>query len=113
MRRCECEDAMKRCIHSVMYDLLKSIQRSRVPLKSRICRSSNLPLDRCSGVLELMEKYGLVYSYHRGGRKMYEIAERGYVYIGVYERLLELLPLTSFKSLKSTSSLRESTRGTL
>jgi hypothetical protein len=60
-----------------------------------------------------MEKYGLVYSYHCSGRKMYEVAERGYVYIGVYERLLELLPLTSFKSLKSTSSLRESTRGTL
>jgi len=113
VRRCECEDAMKRCIHSVIYDLLKSIQKSRVPLKSRICRSSNLPLDRCSGVLELMEKYGLVYSYHCSGRKMYEVAERGYVYIGVYERLLELLPLTSFKSLKSTSSLRESTRGTL
>ena len=102
---------MKRCIHSVIYDLLKSIQKSRIPLKSRICRSSNLPLDRCSRVLELMEEYGLVYSYFNSGRKVYEIAERGYVYIGVYERLLELLPLISFKSLES-SSLRESTRGT-
>lgn len=85
---------VKRCVHDVVYDLLKSIQEALRPIKSRICRASNLPLDRCEKVLELMESCGLIYSYFSEGRRIYEITERGYQYMGVYEKLLEAFPVS-------------------
>jgi len=85
---------VKRCIHDTVYDLLKSIQRSSKPIKSRICRASNLPLDRCEKILVLMESYGLICRYFSEGRGIYEITERGYQYMGIYEKLLEAFPVS-------------------
>ncbi len=100
MREYRCIVLMSRCIHSVIYDLLVSIQNTKRPIKSRICRSSNLPLDRCGKILGFLESNGFIYRYFDEGRWIYEITERGYEYIGIYEKLLELIPTYTY-SLKT------------
>jgi predicted transcriptional regulator len=82
----------KRCIYDIVYDILLSMLTTHRGTKTRICRASNLPLDRCERVLELIKELGLAYSTNIGGREVYQLTDRGYQYIGVYEALIELLP---------------------
>ena len=85
-----------RCIHEIIYDILYSLSNSIGGLvKTRLCSSAGLPLDRCNKLLGLLSSYGLVYSGVIGGRVVYFISDRGYEYLGLLEQLERLLPLRS------------------
>jgi len=51
-----------------------------------------MPLDRCSELLIELENRGLIYKVREGYRDFYRIAEAGYVYVSLYEKLLGLVP---------------------
>ena len=81
----------KRCTYDIVYDILLSMLTTHRGTKTRICRASNLPLDRCERVLELIKELGLAYSINISEREVYQ-PDQGYQYIEVYEALIELLP---------------------
>ncbi len=85
-----------RCIHEIIYDILYLLSNSIGGLvKTRLCNSAGLPLDRCSKLLGLLSSYGLVYSRIVNGRVVYFISDRGYAYLGLLEQLERILPLRS------------------
>ncbi|AFK51390.1 hypothetical protein TCELL_0967 [Thermogladius calderae 1633] len=87
----------KRCHHDIVYELLTAIRDEQPALKTRVCTASGLPLDRCSKVLALMEGLGLVYREGAGRGSGYYVTEQGYVYIGLYEKIMEVMPAGSYK----------------
>ncbi|MET1160217.1 MAG: winged helix-turn-helix domain-containing protein [Thermoprotei archaeon] len=76
----------------MVYDILKLLDLEERMLKTHICTSANLPLDRCSKILDLLQFYGLVVRVSDEKRISYSITERGYEYIGLYEKLVEIAP---------------------
>ncbi len=82
-----------RCIHDIVYDILEVVADSIYIGKTRLCSYANLPLDRCSEILDLLMEYGFIIVEEHSGRNVYSLTERGYEYIGLYRKLHELLPL--------------------
>jgi len=80
-----------RCSHQIIYEMLVALTKK--PLgKTKLCSRSNMPLDRCSELLIELENRGLIYKVREGNRDFYRIAEAGYVYVSLYEKLLGLVP---------------------
>lgn len=85
-----------RCIHHIIYDMLRALTRK--PLrKTNLCLTANLPLDRCSPILSLLESYGLIYKTEAKGENLFFITEAGYIYVGLYQELLKLIPIVNNK----------------
>ncbi len=80
-----------RCIHSIIYDLLKLLVEEQPVKKTRLCTGARLPLDRCTPILQLLVEKGLVYTVVEDESTYYYIADNGYIYIGVYEKLQGLI----------------------
>jgi predicted transcriptional regulator len=84
-----------RSIYDTIYDLLAILSDEGCMGKTRLCTAGGLPLDRCTRLLDLLTEYGLVYVQTGRGRKEVCINTRGYVYIGLYEKIQETLPIRS------------------
>jgi len=84
-----------RCIHGIVYDILCILSTEYRLGKTKLCSSANLPLDRCSKLLLLLAEKGLIYERSADRTRFYEITEKGYEYIALYEHLNSLLPLHS------------------
>jgi len=80
-----------RCIHDIVYDLLKTLAYNQYMVKTRLCSYSNLPLDRCNEILSILESNGLIISRNIGIRTIITITDKGYVYIGLYEQMTSIL----------------------
>lgn len=80
-----------RCSHQTTYEILLALTKR--PLgKTKLCLHANMPLDRCSDLLIELESYGLIYKVKEDYKDLYGISEAGYVYVGLYEKLLKLVP---------------------
>jgi len=90
----------KRCHHDIIYELLTTIRDGFPALKTRVCTASNMPLDRCNKVLDIMESFGLIYRRGEGRGAEYYVTEQGYIYISLYERLREVVPIEYSKRFK-------------
>ena len=87
-----------RCIHDIIYDLLKTLSGNEYVVKTRLCSSANLPLDRCNALLHVLESSGLITGIPKGNRVVYVLTDKGYAYIGLYEQLSHLLNLPRYRS---------------
>jgi len=63
--------------------------------KTKLCSLSNLPLDRCNVLIKLLIDRGLVFERVIEGKRYYEISDRGYEYIALYNKLNEIIDLKS------------------
>jgi len=85
--------AKYRCIHDIVYDLLSTLAGESGVVKTKLCTTANMPIDRCNEVLRILETYGLVTGFRRNRETVYVLTDRGYAYIGLYEQLNHLLNL--------------------
>ncbi len=80
----------QRCRHDIIEALLKNL--SAEPLRvTNLCSKSNLPVDRCKNLLEILKEAGLVVERVEGRGRTYIITSRGYEYLALYRRLKEVL----------------------
>ena len=86
---------IKRCIYDIIYDLLSTLRDEQPQLKTPLCTASNLPLDRCSKLLGILLRYGLISEVILDNSRYYILSENGYIYLGIYEEMNRLLPLRS------------------
>jgi len=80
-----------RCVHDIVYDILTVLSRNGEMCKTALCLSANLPVDRCNRILKLLEANGLIRREPDERVKRYRICERGYVYLGLYVKVHEIL----------------------
>lgn len=57
--------------------------------KTNLCLTVNLPLDRRSALLSLVESQGLIYK-ASSSKNLFMITNTGYIYIGLYGELMKL-----------------------
>jgi len=50
-----------RCVHDIIYDVLRVLACGCGVVKTKLCSYSNLPFDRCGRLLNLLESYGLIF----------------------------------------------------
>ncbi len=85
---------MRRCFYDVVADILEALSKRVEGLRvTELCRVANLPVDRGLKVLEVLERYGLIYVVPERGRKVYRIGEAGYSFLAIYEELVNLIPV--------------------
>jgi len=76
------------CIHHIIYDVLRALTRGPFR-KANLCLTVNLPLDRCSALLSLMESQGIIYK-ASSSKNLFMITNTGYIYVVLYEELTKL-----------------------
>jgi len=77
-----------RCIHHIIYDVLHAFKRGPFR-KTNLCLTVNLPLDRRSALLFLVESQGLIYR-ASSNKNLFMITNTGYIYVGLYGELTKL-----------------------
>lgn len=93
-----------RCIHEIIYDLLKNIAEHGNSSKTKICSYSNLPIDRCNKLLIILENNGLLTKIFEDNKEKYVLTANGYAYIGLYEQIRKIL-LIEFSEKKMFYSI--------
>lgn len=79
-----------RCVHEIVYSIMKAISVEGPKNITSLCRVSNVPVDRGIKIVSLLIKYGLLASYEYEGNRYYMITEIGYDYLGTYKHLKEI-----------------------
>jgi len=79
-----------RCRHDIVKSMLEACREEMCV--TEICRRAGLPVDRGRRIVNQLLRYGLLIELQEGGRKRYKITPRGYEWLGIYERLEEVLP---------------------
>ncbi|MET1127886.1 MAG: winged helix-turn-helix domain-containing protein [Thermoproteota archaeon] len=74
-----------RCRHDIAAAILRAIIGRGGAKTSHIAMAAGLPLDRARGILQEMERAGLVY--YDGESRAYAATERAYEWLAVYELL--------------------------
>jgi len=75
-------------IHHIIYDVLRALTRGLFR-KTNLCLTVNLPLDRRSALLSLVESQGLIYK-ATSSKNVFMITNTGYIYVGLYGELTKL-----------------------
>ncbi len=79
-----------RCRHDIVRSVLEACGVEAGI--TEICRRAGLPVDRGRRVVGQLLRYGLLVELQEGKRRTYRITPRGYEWLGIYERLEEVLP---------------------
>lgn len=74
-----------------MADVLKAIVEGADSMRA-VCMRANMPLDRCSKLLNHMESYGLIYRSREGRRYVFRATEVAYAWAALYRELERILP---------------------
>jgi len=80
-----------RCVHDIIYDLLKTLSNEYRLKITQLCSQANLPLDRCSKIIQHLVNHGLVRRVVSGKHVFYELSDLGYAYIGLYDQLNNII----------------------
>ncbi len=79
-----------RCRHDIVRSVLEACKDdARI---TEVCRRAGLPVDRGRRIVDLLLRYGLLVELREGRERRYRITPRGYEWLGIYERLEEVLP---------------------
>jgi len=81
-------DRKNKCIHHIIYDVLHALTRGPFR-KTSLCLTVNLPLDRRSALLFLVESQGLIYK-ASSSNNLFMITNTGHIYVGLYGELTKL-----------------------
>ncbi len=82
---------MNRCRHDIINDMLGALSADSRRITD-LCMAGNVPVDRGKGIVEALEKYGLIIHAEEAGEIDYRITDRGYEWLGLFRMLRKVLP---------------------